>query len=68
MGLFNPPTPPTPPPPPPAANPPIFASASTLGPMTRRQAKPMGGTDLTSGEHEADVMRTAALGLGGNKG
>jgi len=68
MGLFNPPTPPTPPPPPPAANPPLFASGATMTAMTRPNEKPMGGTDLTSGNMTGKgVMETAALGLGGNK-
>jgi hypothetical protein len=31
----------------------------------RNQAKPMGGTDLTTGREKAGVMQTAALGLGG---
>ncbi len=69
MGLFSPsppPAPPPPPPPPPAASPPIYASGNTMTAMARRnQAKPMGGTDLTTGREKAGVMQTAALGLGG---
>lgn len=69
MGLFSPPSIPAPPPPPPvppAANPPVYASAATMTALGRRnQAKPMGGTDLTTGQREAGAMQTAALGLGG---
>jgi hypothetical protein len=73
MGLFSspPPSPPPPPPIPPAANPPVYASGETMTALSRRnQAKPMAGTDLTtgSGQREAQVMQTAALGLGGGTG
>jgi|GEM_PF-2448462 hypothetical protein len=69
MGLFAPsppPAPPPPPPPPPAASPPVYASAATMGALARRtQGRPMGGTDLTTGQKQAGVVQTAALGLGG---
>jgi hypothetical protein len=70
MGLFSPPPAPPPPPPlPPAANPPTYANAATMNAATRTgMQKPMGGTDLTTGQKAAAVMQTAALGLGGNKG
>ena len=69
MGIFSPsvPTPPPPPPPPPAANPPIFASGQTLASLARRnQEKPMGGTDLTTGQAK-QAITTAAQGLGSTK-
>jgi len=64
MGLFSAPTPPTPPPPPPAANPPQFASGATLGQLTRPNARPWGGTDLTSGTPNALIGRTLTASLG----
>jgi hypothetical protein len=69
VGLFSSPSissPPPPPPLPPAASPPVYASGATMGALARRnQAKPMGGTDLTTGQKQVGAMQTAALGLGG---
>jgi len=64
MGLFSAPPVAAPPPPPPAANPAQFASGATLGNLTRPNARPWGGTDLTSGTPNALIGKTMTASLG----